>query len=172
MGGTLSDLNESELAALRSARFYVGGPFRQSLAVWLAARTYYAEQSEAFAAGQKMEWDAMKKRLEEADQRNALLLKTANAKAEELEEAEQELEQAEQRQEAREALGVAALRERALTEALLAARADILGVNTAAFESTRGEVARKAIARIDSALAAHPDTKDNAIPARDRAAAG
>ena len=98
---------------------------------WLAARTFYAEQPEAFAAAQKLEWDAMKRRaesaenratetqaaleankraydssmdvanteietlcaretasqqrLEEADLRNALLLKTANEKAEELE---------------------------------------------------------------------------------------
>lgn len=43
-------------------------------------------------------------------------------------------------------------RVRELTEALLMARADILGVNGAGFDSTRGEVALRGIQRIDAAL--------------------
>ena len=112
---------------------------------WLAARDYYAEQSEAFAAGQKMEWDAMNQRAETAEQerdaaqgyepwdgeKNAIYLFHRERKARAL--AEQ--------------------RERALRIALLAAREDILRV-------ARG---------IDAALAAHPETEPSD---RDRAAAG
>lgn len=41
---------------------------------------------------------------------------------------------------------------REVTEALIAARGDIVGVNAAQFDSTRGEVALRAIKRIDTAL--------------------
>lgn len=90
----LSPAEQEAMESAAQAFEFATEPFEGG---WLVARSFYAEQSEAFAAAQKLEWDAMRQRLEEADLRNALLLKTGNEKAEELKEAEQELEQAEQR---------------------------------------------------------------------------
>jgi len=47
--------------------------YRHNARAALAARTFYVEHSEAFAAGQKMEWDAMRQCAETAEQqRNAV----------------------------------------------------------------------------------------------------
>jgi hypothetical protein len=57
----------------------------------------------------------------------------------------------------REHIGEQRLRQ--LVDGLLTARADIIGINAAGFDSTRGEVALRAIKRIDAALAASPETE-------------